>query len=201
MQPSEVTNRPRSAGARLTEGRRPAANVIPQAAPGGSGAYPPLKSLLSFNARLGGCSRLRTKNDHMRDTQLIYASRPFGYDDLTLTSILMQARENNARNGITGAIICREDLFLQILEGPRDLVTSTFSRILRDERHVDIVNLLTGEIDGRLFPKWSMRHDPAQSWMWTPEEVARGVVGRASDQEIRGIFERLAREPDCLSEV
>ena len=54
----------------------------------------------------------------MRDTQLIYASRPFGYDDLTLTSILMQARENNARNGITGALICREDVFLQILEGP-----------------------------------------------------------------------------------
>ena len=45
----------------------------------------------------------------MRDMQLIYASRPFGYDDLTLTSILMQARENNARNGITGALICREE--------------------------------------------------------------------------------------------
>ena len=99
----------------------------------------------------------------MRDMQLIYASRPFGYDDLTLISILMQARENNARNGITGALICREDVFLQILEGPRDLVTSTFSRILRDERHVDVVNLLSSEIDRRLFPKWSMRHDPAQS--------------------------------------
>ena len=46
----------------------------------------------------------------MRDMQLIYASRPFGYDDLTLTSILMQARKNNARNGITGALICREAL-------------------------------------------------------------------------------------------
>jgi len=129
----------------------------------------------------------------MRDMQLIYASRPFGYEDLTLTSILMQARENNARNGITGALICREDVFLQILEGPRDLVTSTFSRILRDDRHVDVVNLLSIEIDRRLFPKWSMRHDPAQSWMWTPEEVARGAIGRASDREIRGIFERLAR--------
>ena len=131
----------------------------------------------------------------MRDMQLIYASRPFGYDDLTLTSILMQARKNNARNGITGALICREDLCLQILEGPRDLVTSTFSRILRDERHVDVVNLLSSEIHRRLFPEWSMRHDPAQSWMWTPEEVARGVIGRASDQEILGIFERLARQP------
>ena len=100
----------------------------------------------------------------------------------------MQARENNARNGITGALICRDDLFLQLLEGPRDLVTSTFSRILRDERHVDVINLLSSEIHRRLFPEWSMRHDPAQSCMWTPEEVATGAIGRAPDQEILGNF-------------
>jgi hypothetical protein len=112
-----------------------------------------------------------------------------------LAGILLQARQNNARNGITGALICREDLFLQMLEGRRDVVTSTFARILRDERHVDVVNLLSTDIDNRLFPEWSMRHDPARSWMWTPEEVAKGAIGRASDQEIRGIFERLAKEP------
>ncbi|MBM3545285.1 MAG: BLUF domain-containing protein [Alphaproteobacteria bacterium] len=131
----------------------------------------------------------------VRDMQLIYASRPFGYDELSLAGILLQARQNNARNGITGALICREDLFLQMLEGRRDVVTSTFARILRDERHVDVVNLLSTDIDNRLFPEWSMRHDPARSWMWTPEEVAKGAIGRASDQEIRGIFERLAKEP------
>ena len=131
----------------------------------------------------------------MKDMQLIYASRPFGYDDLSLTGILVKARQNNARNGITGALICREDLFLQMLEGRRDVVTSTFARILRDERHVDVVNLLCTDIDNRLFPGWSMRHDPARSWMWTPDEVAEGAIGRASDQEIRSIFERLAKEP------
>jgi len=130
----------------------------------------------------------------VRDMQLIYASKPFGYDDLTLTSILLQARRNNARNGITGALVCREDLFLQMIEGRRDLVTSTFSRILRDDRHVDVVNLLSSDIDSRLFPEWSMRHDPARSWMWTTEEVAMGAIGKACDQEIRGIFERLAKE-------
>jgi len=134
------------------------------------------------------------ENAYVRDMQLIYASRPFGYDDLTLTGILLQARRNNARNGITGALICREDLFLQMIEGRRDLVTSTFSRILRDDRHVDVVNLLSSDIDSRIFPEWSMRHDPARSWMWTTEEVARGAIGKACDQEIRGIFERLAKE-------
>ena len=130
----------------------------------------------------------------MREMQLIYASRPFGYDDLMLTGILSTARSNNARDGITGALICREDLFLQLLEGRRDVVTSAFSRILRDDRHVEIVNLWSGDIDTRLFPQWSMRHDPARSWMWTMPEVANGAIGRASMHEIRGIFDRLTKE-------
>lgn len=43
---------------------------------------------------------------------LIYASKPFGYDDLALTNILSVARANNARDDITGSLICREDIFL-----------------------------------------------------------------------------------------
>jgi hypothetical protein len=131
----------------------------------------------------------------VREMQLIYASRPFGYDELVLAGILSTARRNNARDGITGALICREDLFIQLLEGPSDAVTSAFSRILRDDRHVDVTTLLTGDIEHRLFPQWSMRHDPARSWMWTMNDVANGAVGKASVAEIRGIFERLATEP------
>ena len=130
----------------------------------------------------------------MRDMQLIYCSRPFDFDELVLRQILLQSRRNNARDGITGSLICRGDLYLQMLEGPRDRVTSAFSRILRDDRHVDVVNLLSSDIDSRLFPEWTMRHDPARSWMWTSEEVAAGAISRASDQEIRGIFERLTEE-------
>ncbi len=131
----------------------------------------------------------------LREMQLIYASRPFGYDELILAGILVTARRNNTRDGITGALICREDLFVQLLEGGRDVVTSAFSRILRDDRHVDVVNLWSGDIDERLFPAWSMRHDPARSWMWTMEQVSHGAVGNASAQEICGIFARLAKEP------
>jgi hypothetical protein len=131
----------------------------------------------------------------VRAMQLIYASRPFGFDDLALTNILSVSRQNNERDGITGALVCREDLFLQMLEGTRDVVTSAFSRILRDERHVEVINLWSGDVETRLFPEWSMRHDPARSWMWTMAEVATGAVGRASMHEIRNIFDRLAKEP------
>lgn len=131
----------------------------------------------------------------MREMQLIYASRPFGYDELVLAGILSSARRNNSRDGITGALICREDLFVQLLEGPRDVVTAAYARILQDDRHVDVATLTSGDLEERLFPKWSMRHDPARSWMWTREEVANGAVDRASMVEIREIFERLAKEP------
>jgi len=47
--------------------------------------------------------------------QLIYASQPFGYDELTLVGISAAALRNNARDGITGAVICRGDLLVQLL--------------------------------------------------------------------------------------
>jgi hypothetical protein len=131
----------------------------------------------------------------LQEVQLVYASQPFGYDDLSLTGILLRARKNNEENNITGALICRDDLFLQMLEGPRDKVTETFARIERDDRHVNVTELFCRGIDKRLFPEWSMRHDPVQSWMWTPEQVAKGAVHEAPETEIAGIFERLAKQP------
>ena len=130
----------------------------------------------------------------MKLLQLIYASRPFGYDDLTLSGILTSARRNNIRDGITGALICREDLFVQMLEGPDAAVNATFARIARDDRHTEIVTLVSFSADTRLFREWAMRHDPPRSWMWTPDQVAAGMVAAASADEVRGVFVRLAGE-------
>ena len=68
----------------------------------------------------------------MRLMQLVYASRPFGFDELTLTEILLVARRLNKRDDITGSLICREDLYLQMLEGPRAAMTAAYARISRD---------------------------------------------------------------------
>jgi hypothetical protein len=127
--------------------------------------------------------------------QLIYASRPFGFDAGTLDDILMSARRHNAHNQITGALICRGDLFLQILEGGRDVVTATFARILKDDRHLEVMLIWSGDTDERLFPDWDMRDDPPRSWMWSREQVVEGALRRASADEVRGVFVRLAAEP------
>ena len=131
----------------------------------------------------------------MTCTQLIYASQPFGFDEMTLAEILTSARHHNKRNGITGSLICRRDLFLQILEGEAEAVESTYARILRDGRHVDAHRMWFAEAPERLFADWDMRHDPMRSWMWSREEVAAGAVRRASGEEALAVFRRVAAEP------
>ena len=127
--------------------------------------------------------------------QLIYASTPFGFDEGTLAALLIVSRRNNARDGVTGALICRGDLYLQLLEGPQEMVERAFQRIEWDRRHLDVKVLSRRNVTERLFPEWAMRDDPARSWMWTQEEVNAGAIGRATEDEAVAIFERLAREP------
>jgi hypothetical protein len=132
----------------------------------------------------------------MRLTQLVYTSRPFGFDDLELRNILLISRHNNERDGITGSLICREDIYLQLLEGPRAAVSSAYTRIARDNRHGEVMLLWAGDAQERLFPQWFMKHDPVQSWMWTPQQVRSGVVAEAPVEDIRSIFVRLANSPN-----
>lgn len=126
--------------------------------------------------------------------QLIYASTPFGFDNSTLNSILTVARHNNAKDHITGALICRADLYMQMLEGPREAVTSRFNRIMQDDRHLDVVLISFRDCKARLFPDWWMRDDPARSWMWTQAQIAEGAIDAASEDDVRAVFARLIRE-------
>ena len=126
--------------------------------------------------------------------QLIYASTPFGFDNPTLNKILVTARRNNARYNITGSLICRADLYLQLLEGPRSAVTQTFYKILGDDRHLDVVLISCGDVKSRMFPEWHMRDDPAQSWMWTQDQVGHGAIDAASAEDVRSVFARLLQD-------
>lgn len=124
-------------------------------------------------------------------TQIIYVSQPFGFDDAMLGGILVQARRNNPRLGITGCLICRQDLYLQLLEGPGAAIDGLYEKIKQDDRHLEVVQLAKTTVDDRLFPEWAMRDDPAQSWLWPPEAVAAGVLFQASPAALRAVFARV----------
>ena len=126
--------------------------------------------------------------------QLVYASRPFGFDQATLSNLLLDSRRANARDDITGALIARHDLYLQLLEGPEQKVAAVYRRILNDDRHVDVTKLVERAIETRLFPGWAMRDDPATSWVWSIEEVRDGAIERTTEDEVLGFFNQLAAQ-------
>ena len=131
----------------------------------------------------------------MNLVQLIYASHPFGFDQAALNGILSQSRRCNTRDGVTGALICRADIYLQLLEGTVEALDATYARIVSDDRHLEINRLSYQAVTKRLFPAWAMRSDPARSWMWSPADVANGAIAQATQEQVLGIFERLAAEP------
>ncbi|MES2755624.1 MAG: BLUF domain-containing protein [Pseudomonadota bacterium] len=120
--------------------------------------------------------------------QLIYRSQPFGFDDAMLAGILMDARRNNACDGITGALICRHDLYLQLIEGPAAAIDALYGKIAVDARHLDVRPLLSEEVAERMFPDWAMLDDEAPSLFWSPDEVVAGVLEAAGPAALRGAF-------------
>ncbi len=121
----------------------------------------------------------------------IYTSQPFGFDSAILSSILMDARRANVRDGITGALICRADIYLQWLEGPEEQVRKALERIARDDRHLEVSVHVAERVAEREFGDWAMLHDPAATWIWSQREIADGALDRATPEEITGFFLRL----------
>ena len=126
-------------------------------------------------------------------TRLIYSSRPFGYDQATLDGILLDARRCNMRDGVTGALVCRRDIYLQFLEGPQIAVQAAYERIRRDDRHVEVAVRVLESTSDRLFGDWAMLHDPARSWIWSPAEIVGDALDRADTADFVHVFEALAR--------
>jgi len=110
-----------------------------------------------------------------------------------LAGILSTARRNNPREGITGALICRHDIYLQLIEGPEPAIDALYARILADDRHFDVELLLSEDMGERLFPAWAMLDDEAPSLFWSAQDIAAGVLKTASSDELHAPFVRLSK--------
>jgi len=73
-----------------------------------------------------------------------------------IADILAASRRNNARNGVSGALIFSDGCFAQVLEGPRDEVEQVFETVQCDPRHSDVTVLHLHAIERRSFGDWSM---------------------------------------------
>lgn len=95
--------------------------------------------------------------------QLIYCSKNCLEGDSEqktkeIHQILSSARANNAKAGVTGALLFNAGVFAQVLEGPLAAVERIFERIQQDPRHSDVTVLQSGETATRDFPDWSMAY-------------------------------------------
>ncbi|MEL6876974.1 MAG: BLUF domain-containing protein [Pseudomonadota bacterium] len=124
--------------------------------------------------------------------QLIYHSQPFGFDKAMLAGILSQARRNNRRDDITGALICRGDMYIQLIEGPETAIDTLFEKIRVDDRHCDVRLALSDQVGERMFPNWAMLDDEMPSMTWSKQEIADGAIEKATPEMLRDVFERVA---------
>ena len=123
-------------------------------------------------------------------TRVVYMSRSVGsYPREDRAAILASSRHNNGMDGVTGILWAEGDRYLQLLEGPRDSVESTFERIARDPRHEHITVIDRGEQAVRLFGDWAMAGLPGEG----PSDARSRLSAmlRNAPDDIIALFPRL----------
>jgi hypothetical protein len=76
--------------------------------------------------------------------------------DARVREITKAAAINNRRDDITAALICDDRWFAQVIEGRETIVSLTFERILRDQRHCDVSLVTMQPIAERRYPGYAM---------------------------------------------
>lgn len=136
--------------------------------------------------------------------RLVYCSRntiSAGQGDpaAEVAQILKASRANNARDGITGALLYSDGCFAQVLEGRLENVQRTFERIQRDLRHGDVVILQAGAATERLFGMWDMAlaetAEPAKATAILNRALAPSNTEAGRGAEVVSLLESLVRHP------
>ena len=91
--------------------------------------------------------------------RIMYMSRATRYiSDKELEELLEVSRNNNQKKALTGLLIVKGRTFLQCLEGNKNDVEEIYSKILNDDRHTGIIDLIEENISHRIFPNWTMAY-------------------------------------------
>ena len=128
--------------------------------------------------------------------QIVYASEsstPMQTDDLE--ELLEHARDNNAEQGITGALVYVDGVFLQVLEGRAGAVQVLMARISKDLRHETITVLKEGDVSSASFADWKMAYVSA-----TSEQVATWA-GLGHTSAIPEVLQCMTQDPQRVTQL
>lgn len=89
--------------------------------------------------------------------QLVYVSSAIElFSNEALLELLRKSREKNRQLDITGLLLYKEGNFIQVLEGPDEVVQNLYAVISKDSRHTGLITLSKTEITEREFGDWAM---------------------------------------------
>ena len=104
------------------------------------------------------------------------------------------AQINNARLGITGALLFTGLYFAQVLEGSSEAIQTLMADIKTDTRHGKVVVVDESPITERLFPDWQMAYQGPSQFVSRKVERLLHTTSPAERQRAAEWLTDLARE-------
>ncbi len=90
--------------------------------------------------------------------RVIYCSKAAADTDTAdVFQIIEVSERNNPDRAITGFLICNNNRFFQLIEGPESAVATLLETLRKDPRHHSIEILDQDAAAERMFPDWSMK--------------------------------------------
>ena len=123
--------------------------------------------------------------------RVVYVSEKTGVSDTTLKDIIASSKKNNREEDVTGCLLSGSNSFLQLLEGPAEFINILYSKIIRDNRHENVITLCDEKIEERLFLSWSMKLAPFENMEWSNEDFNSGNFLNITSEEALNVFIRL----------
>ena len=77
-------------------------------------------------------------------------------NDKQLEAMLKKTRKTNSELGLTGMLIYIEGTFIQMIEGDKDTVEKVYKKISLDNRHKQLIKVISGIWVSAKFDGWSM---------------------------------------------
>ncbi len=128
--------------------------------------------------------------------QVIYSSKAVQpMSARQLEEILEDARAGNEARNVTGALVYADGVFLQVLEGEREVVQSLIESIRSDSRHESMKVFHQREVARRAFDDWRMAYlgsSSAQMSRW---------ADLPGTQSIDQLLERVQTDPDMMPRI
>ena len=123
--------------------------------------------------------------------RVVYVSEKTFVSATGLKDIIASSKKNNLEEDLTGCLLSGSNSFLQLLEGPAELINTLYSKISRDNRHKNVITLCDEKIDERLFLSWSMKLAPFENMEWSNENFNSGDFLNITSEEALNVFARL----------